>query len=132
VGIAGGDFQGAVGAVGNRSAVFHGFHGPGFSTALGLVVCQRVAIAVIAAHHVRSVTDRDCPIQVLVDGHRGAGQAVASAALLDLPPAVSDRHRVVFADDAFRLHREDPVQMAPRAGPVRGAPFGSRLRKTGR
>ena len=32
-----GDFQGAVGNVGNRSLVFHVFHGPGISTALGNV-----------------------------------------------------------------------------------------------
>jgi len=33
-----GDFQGAVGNVGNRSLVFHVFHGPGISTALRVVL----------------------------------------------------------------------------------------------
>jgi hypothetical protein len=32
-----GDFHGAVGNVGNRSLVFHVFHGPGISTALRIV-----------------------------------------------------------------------------------------------
>ena len=49
-----GDFQGAVGAVGNLGVVFHRSHGTGFST----------------AYHMRSVANRDGSIQMLMDRHR--------------------------------------------------------------
>src|SRR5690349_21936241 len=50
------DFQGTVGAVGNLVLVFHGFHGPAFSTALfrgGLL--ERTSRAVEPAHHMRAI-----------------------------------------------------------------------------
>ena len=71
MGIPPGDFQGAVGTVGNLLLVFHGLHGPAFSTALRF--CWLV-IGVIAADHVRSVADRHGRVQVLMDGNRATGQ----------------------------------------------------------
>src|SRR5450755_4425493 len=119
------DFQGAVGAVGNRLPVFHRFHGPAFSTAVPCLFAGRFArpaIGVIAPDHVRSVTDRDVPIEVLMDGDRAAGQRVAEPALLDLPVTIADRHRVVLGHHALGLHREDPVQIRARRA-AKGRPL---------
>jgi hypothetical protein len=58
-----GDFQGAVGAVGNPGLVFHRFHGTVFSTAFRPT-----------AHHVRTVANRDRAIEVFVDRHCLPGQ----------------------------------------------------------
>ena len=71
------DFQGTVGAVGNRLAVFPGFHGPGFSTALFVPASADLVILPggrVAADHVGAKANRDAPIQVFVDGHRRARQ----------------------------------------------------------
>jgi hypothetical protein len=57
VGIAGGDFQGAVGVAGNLGLVFRSFHGSVFSTAFRVVT-----------DHVRAEPNRDRVIQMLVDG----------------------------------------------------------------
>src|ERR1700724_1460713 len=114
VGIAGGDFQGAVGVAGNLGLVFRNFHGPVFSTAFG-----------VAPDHVRAISNRDRLIQVFVNGHRLARQSVSPAALVDLPPAVFDRYRVVFVHHTFRLDREDPVQIAASAATKRRTFFGS-------
>ena len=54
-------------------------------------------------------------IQVFMDGHGLTRQGVAPAALIDLPPAVFDRHRVVFIHHTLSLDREDPVQIATYA-----------------
>ena len=69
-----GDFQGAVGTVENRCWVFHGFHGPGFSTALGLRPGpERLSIGSVAADGVRAEADGNGFIQMLVNGHSAAG-----------------------------------------------------------
>ena len=115
MGIAWGDFQGAVGAVGNLTLVFQGFHGTVFSTAFG-----------IAADHVRTVTNRNRIVQMLVNGHGLARQGVAPATLVNLPPAILDGHRVVFAHDTFGLNGEDPIQIAA-TGAAKGGSFPGRL-----
>jgi hypothetical protein len=72
------DFQGTVGAVGNRFVVFHGFHGPVFSTArrsrLRLGAPQGIGVIGVSAHHMRTIPNRNRSIQVLVDRYRAAGQ----------------------------------------------------------
>ena len=68
------DFQGAVGTVENRCLVFQGFHGTGFSTALGLrPKPERLSIGSITADGVRAETDGHGFIQMLVNGHSAAG-----------------------------------------------------------
>ena len=112
VGIAGGDFQGAVGVVGNLGLVLRNSHGPVFSTAW-----------LVTADQVRAVANRDCTIQVLMNGHRLAGQRMAPAAFVNLPPAILDGHGVVLAHHSFGLDREDPVQIAAPTATKRGAFF---------
>ena len=63
------DFQGTVGTVGNRFVVFHGLHGPAFSTALRFRLGR---VGREAAHHVRAVADRDVAVEVFMNGHRQA------------------------------------------------------------
>src|SRR5579862_1699034 len=92
-------------AVGNRFVVFHGSV---FST----------------AHHVRSVADRDGAIQMLMDGDRLTGQCVPPTSLVELPPLVPDRNRVVLGHDPFGLNGEDPVQIAAPAAAEGGAALG--------
>jgi len=106
VGIPPRDFQGAVGTEGNLPLVFRGFHGPAFSTALR--VCRE------AAHHMRPVADGEVPVQMLVDGHRRAGQRIAKAALFQLPALFAHSHGVVLGHHALGLNREDPVQIGTR------------------
>lgn len=53
---------------------------------------------------------------MLVDGHGLSSQAVAPAALADLPPLLADGHRVVLSHDPLGLDREDPIQIASPAG----------------
>ena len=53
MGIAGGDFQGAVGAAGNLVLVFRNFHGPVFSTAFGSAADQVRAIVESTPHRSR-------------------------------------------------------------------------------
>ena len=103
--------------MGNLFLVFHGFHGSAFSTALRFR--QRISVAVITAHHVRPIADRDRLVQVLMDGYRATGQRVPPAGRIDLPDLVLQGERVVFRHVALSLYREDPVQI--RAG---GAPEG--------
>ena len=117
------DFQGSVGAGENLPLVFAGFHAPAFSTALfAFRFDQRCPRAAIPPHDVRAEADGDCFIQMLVDRHRAACQAVAESRLLDLPRATPDRDRVVLLYDPLRLYAEDPVQVAP-AGPPKRRPF---------
>ena len=88
-----GDFQGAVGTVGNLLLVFHGFHGPAFSTALR----RRSWLGGWeATDHVRAVADRHGAVQVLMDGHRTARQRTPEAALFQLPVLIGHGHRVVL------------------------------------
>ena len=118
------DFQGTVGTVGNRFVVFHGFHGPAFSTALRELFRAgraRLAGGRVAAHHVRPIADRHVPIQMLMDGHRAARQRTAKPALLQLPVALGNGDGVVLGHHALGLHGEDPVQV--RARWCAGMPF---------
>ena len=69
-------------------------------------------------------------VEVLVDGDGLARQAVAPAALLDLPAALADRHGVVVADRALGLDREDPVEILSRAGPEGPPELGGRPGET--
>jgi hypothetical protein len=57
--------------------------------------------------------DRDCLIQVLMDGHRAPRQGIPESRLIDLPEPAADRDGVVFGHDPLGLYREDPVQVAP-------------------
>ena len=62
------DFQGTVGTVGNRFVVFHGLHGPAFSTALRELFragLANLAGGRVAADHVWPIADRHRPIQML-------------------------------------------------------------------
>ena len=68
MGIAGGDFQGAVGVEGNVGLVFRNFHGSVVSTACG-----------VPPNHVWAVSNGHRLIQVLMDGHGLAGQRVSPA-----------------------------------------------------
>ena len=70
---------------------FHGLWGP-----------DRPRVAVSNGHRL---------IQVLMDGHGLAGQGVAPAAFVDLPPAVFDRHRVVLALEATSSFDPKPTLM---------------------
>ena len=98
------DFQGAVGTVENRCLVFRGFHGPGFSTALGLGLgLDRLTLGGVAADDVRAEADGYGLIQVLVDGHGAAGQGASKAALLQLPVAIADRYGVVLVHHSLGL-----------------------------
>jgi hypothetical protein len=99
VGIAGGDFQGAVE---NRILVFQGSV---FST----------------AHYVRTVTNRDRAIQVLMNGHGVAGQGIPPAGFIELPPLIANRYRVVLSHHPFGLNREDPIQVTASAAAERCA-----------
>ena len=47
----------------------------------------------VAAHH--SVANRDRAVEVLVNRHCLSSQTIAPAALVDLPPASFDGHRVM-------------------------------------
>ena len=62
--------------MGNRFVVFHGLHGPVFSTALRLVGVgvARLTGGGVAADHVRTIADRHGPIQMLLDGDGATGQ----------------------------------------------------------
>ena len=105
------DFQGTGGTGENLLLVFHGFHGPAFSTALRFLVggsWANLAGGRVAADHMRSVPDRHCPIQMIMDGDRAAGQRTAKPALLQLPVPICNRDRVVL----------DVLQLPGIAGPV--------------
>ena len=112
------DFQGAVGTGENLLLVFNGFHGPAFSTALRLFA-DGPAGSRVAAEHVRSIPDRHRPIQMLMNGHRTAGQRTAEPALLQLPVPVCNRDHIVLGHHAFGLYAEDPVQIRTRRAPER-------------
>ena len=115
------DFQGSVGAGENLLLVFHGFHAPAFSTALGVAFTdQRHSLTVEPPHHVGAVTDRNRLIQVLMDRYRAPGQSATEPGLFNLPAAVRNRNRVVLVNHSLRLHREDPVQVAPAGAPKCG------------
>jgi len=118
-----GDFQGAVGAVGNLGLVFHRFHGPVFSTALWpwFRVERWLSIGAIAADDMRAEADGHGRIQMLVDGHGAAGQGVPEPRLLQLPVSIGDRHGIVLGHDALGLHGEDPVQVRARGPAKRGS-----------
>src|SRR6266550_4069156 len=66
---------------------------------------------------------------MLVNRYRLPGQRMPPAALLDLPPAILNRHRVVLAHYPFRLNGEDPIQIAAATPAKRRALFGSRDRE---
>ena len=66
-------------------------------------------------------TDRDRLIQVLVNGNRAPRQGISEPRLIDLPVPAPHRDRVVLGYDSLRLHREDPVQVAPAGAPKRRA-----------
>ena len=66
------DFQGAVETVGNRFVVFHGLHGPAFSTALRELFragWANLAGGRVAADNVWPIADRHVSIQMLMDRH---------------------------------------------------------------
>jgi hypothetical protein len=109
VGIAGGDFQGAVE---NRVLVFQGSV---FST----------------AHYMRAVANRDGAIQVLMNGHGLACQRVTPAGFIELPPLIANRYRVVLAHDPVGLNREDPIEIAAPAAAKGRAAFGGLDRELG-
>src|ERR1700745_347187 len=50
---------------------------------------------------------------MLVYGHRTSGQGVTKARLVYLPTALSNSHRIVFADHPLGLDTEDPSQILP-------------------
>lgn len=91
------------------------------ASAIATPVARYKALVTGRTPIVRAETNRDRYIQVLVDGHGLAGQRVSPAALFDLPPAVLDRLRVIFAHHPLSLDREDPVQVCTSAAPERGA-----------
>jgi hypothetical protein len=114
VGIPGfGDFQGAVGTVGNLGLVFHRFHGPVFCTALRFRFGWGggLSIRAVAAHHVRAESDGYGRIQMLVNGHGTSGQGMAKPGLFQLPVSIGNRYGVVLGHHALGLHGEDPVQI---------------------
>ena len=79
------DFQGSVGTVGNRFMVFHGLHGPAFSTALPLLVRSGLAILAggrVTADHMWPISNRHVPVQMLMDRYGAAGERIAKPALL--------------------------------------------------
>ena len=75
-------FQGAVGTVENLGLVFHRFHGPVFSTALGLWLPDWLTIRRIAANHVWAETDGHGLIQMLVNDYGASGQGMSEPAFL--------------------------------------------------
>ena len=108
------DFQGAVETVGNRFVVFHGLHGPAFSTALRELFragWANLAGGRVAADNVWPIADRHVSIQMLMDRHGAAGQRAAKPALLQLPIALRDRDGIVLGHHALGLNREDSVQV---------------------
>ena len=105
------DFQGAVGTVGNLLLVFHGFHGPVFSTALRF---RCLPGRRKSADHVGAVADRHIAVQVFMDGDRTSGQGTAKATLFQLPVLISDGDGVVLGHHALSLHGKDPIQIRPR------------------
>ena len=84
------------------------FHGSVFST----------------AHHVRTITNRDGVVEMLVDGHSLSCQRVAPTGLVELPPLIANGDGVVFGHHAFGLNREDPTEIAAPAAAKGRAPFG--------
>src|SRR5262249_2825137 len=121
------DFQGTVGTVGNRFLVFHRFHGPGFSTALrplSSAASQRLAIGPIATNHMRTVTNRNRFVQMLMDDHGAACQRAPEPAFLQLPPPFPDGHGVVLVHHSLGLYREHPLQIRPRCAPKGGSLLG--------
>ena len=116
------DFQGAVGTVGNRFVVFHGLHGPVFSTALRRFLCARgksLAARLVAAHYVGTIPDGHVSVEMFVDRHRASGQRAAELALLQLPAPIRDGHGVVLGHHALGLQREDPIQVGSGRAPKR-------------
>jgi hypothetical protein len=108
------DFQGTVGTGENLLLVFHGFHGPAFSTALRELFRDGwtdLPGSRVSTDDVWPIADRHVPIQMLMDGHRTAGQGTAKPALLQLPVALGNRDGIVLGHHAFGLHGEDPVQV---------------------
>ena len=103
-----------MGAGENLLSVFAGFLAPAFSTALfGCRADQLFSGAAIAPYYGWPVADRNGLVQVLVDRDRAPRQSVAESSLVDLPRPLPDGHGAVLLHHAFRLHREDPVQVAP-------------------
>jgi len=110
--------------------VFAGFHAPAFSTALFSAGADQFFFPVIeTSDYMGTEADRDRLIQVLVDGHRAPGEGIPEPRLVDLPEPAPHRNRVIFGHDSLRLHREDPVQVAPAGASKRGALFLRRYRE---
>ena len=60
--------------------------------------------------------DRDSAIEMLVNRHAAARQALTPARLGDLKHASLELNRVVLIDQALTLQTEHPVQVLPSAG----------------
>ncbi len=71
----------------------------------------------------RTVTNRNHPVQVLVNRDRATRERAAEPALLQLPTPVADRHGVVLAHHALGLEREHPLQVGSRGPSERGSFF---------
>jgi hypothetical protein len=54
---------------------------------------------------------------MLMNRHRAPRQRMTERRLIDLPVPTPDSHRIVLGHYPLRLHREDPVQVAPAGLP---------------
>jgi hypothetical protein len=81
----------------------------------------RHAVCVIAAQAVRSVTQTEGPVQVLVRDHAAASQGAAPAHRLNLQLVILKTDGVIAVHRALELQREDTLQIAGGTGD-KGAP----------
>src|SRR5262245_51009918 len=72
----------------------------------------------------RTVSNRECSIQMVVDDDAAARQCGAPALRLDLKGAVGPADGVVLTDHPFMLDGEDVIQILPSGWHKRGAAFG--------
>ena len=101
-----------------------GLHGPAFSTALRELFSAgwaNLAGGCVAADNMWPIADRYAPVQMLMDGHRAAGQRAAKPALLQLPVAIRNRNGIVLGHHTLGLNCEDPVQVGACGAPECGS-----------
>src|SRR3982750_919055 len=59
----------------------------------------------------RTVANRDSPVQMFVDRHRTSSKRVTKARLVYLPASIRYGYRIVFGNDSLRLDREHQIEI---------------------
>src|SRR5947209_287050 len=59
----------------------------------------------------RTVANRDSPVQMFVDRHRTFSQRVTKARLVYLPASTRYSYRIVLGNDSLRLDREHQIKI---------------------